>query len=54
MTTRRQFLQSLPPTGAAFAVAGYLVFDESAVLADGVVDAIAAAHDSVFGRLPED
>ena len=28
MTTRRQFVQSLPAAGAAFAVAGHLVFDE--------------------------
>ncbi|MGE5754317.1 MAG: alkyl/aryl-sulfatase [Planctomycetaceae bacterium] len=29
MTTRRQFVQSLPAAGAAFAVAGHLVLDES-------------------------
>ena len=29
MTTRRQFMQSLPAAGAAFAVAGHLVLDES-------------------------
>src|SRR5271169_3660634 len=28
MPTRRQFVQSLPAAGAAFAVAGHLVFDE--------------------------
>ena len=33
MTTRRQFMQSLPAAGAAFAVAGHLVFDESAARA---------------------
>jgi alkyl sulfatase BDS1-like metallo-beta-lactamase superfamily hydrolase len=30
MTTRREFLQSLPVTGAAFAVAGHLAMDEPA------------------------
>ena len=29
MTTRRQFIQSLPTVGAAFAVAGQIVLDES-------------------------
>ncbi len=29
MTTRRQFLGALPATGAAFAIAGHVVFDES-------------------------
>ena len=29
MSTRREFIQSLPPVGAAFAVAGHLVLDES-------------------------
>ena len=29
MTTRRQFIQSIPAVGAAFAVAGHLVLDES-------------------------
>ena len=29
MTTRRQFIQSLPAAGAAFAVAGHLVLEES-------------------------
>ncbi|MCE9554863.1 MAG: MBL fold metallo-hydrolase [Planctomycetes bacterium] len=28
MTTRRQFMESLPAAGAAFAVAGHLIFDE--------------------------
>ena len=27
MSTRRQFIQSIPATGAAFAVAGHLVLD---------------------------
>jgi hypothetical protein len=29
MSTRRQFIQALPATGAAFAVAGHLVLNES-------------------------
>ena len=33
MTTRRKFIQSLPAAGAAFAVAGHLVLDESSTLA---------------------
>jgi alkyl sulfatase BDS1-like metallo-beta-lactamase superfamily hydrolase len=33
MTTRRQFIQALPAAGAAFAVAGNLVFDEGAARA---------------------
>lgn len=33
MTTRRQFIQTLPAAGAAFAVAGNLVFDEGAARA---------------------
>ncbi len=33
MTTRRQFIQALPAVGAAFAVAGNLVFDEGAARA---------------------
>ena len=33
MTTRRQFMQSIPAVGAAFAVAGHLVLDESSARA---------------------
>ena len=33
MTSRRQFIQSLPAAGAAFAVAGHMVLDESPALA---------------------
>jgi hypothetical protein len=32
MTTRRKFIQSLPAAGAAFAVAGHVVLDESPVI----------------------
>lgn len=34
MTTRRQFVQSLPAAGAAFAIAGHIVFDEGQARAD--------------------
>lgn len=33
MTTRRQFIQSLPAAGAAFSVAGHMLLDESPALA---------------------
>ena len=33
MTSRRQFIQSLPAAGAAFAVAGHMVLDGSPALA---------------------
>ena len=33
MTTRRQFLQYVPTAGAAFAIAGHLLLDESPAMA---------------------
>lgn len=33
MTTRRQFIQSLPAAGAAFAVAGHVILDENSAVA---------------------
>lgn len=35
MTTRRQFIQSVPAAGAAFAVAGHIVLDDSPARAQG-------------------
>ncbi len=35
MTTRRQFIQSVPAVGAAFAVAGHIVLDDSPARAQG-------------------
>ena len=35
MSTRRQFIQSLPAAGAAYAVAGRMIFDESPAMALG-------------------
>ena len=50
MTTRRQFMQSLPATGAAFAVAGQMLLDESGAQAQPA--APAAGHFHPKGKSP--
>jgi alkyl sulfatase BDS1-like metallo-beta-lactamase superfamily hydrolase len=50
MTTRRQFVQSLPAVGAAFAVAGHLVLDESPARAQE--SAPLAGHFHPKGKAP--
>ena len=50
MTTRRQFVQSLPAVGAAFAVAGHLVLDESTARAQA--PAPLAGHFHPKGKAP--
>jgi alkyl sulfatase BDS1-like metallo-beta-lactamase superfamily hydrolase len=50
MTTRRQFVQSLPAVGAAFAVAGHLVLEESPARAQS--PAPLAGHFHPKGKAP--
>jgi hypothetical protein len=35
MTTRRDFIKSVPAAGAAFAVAGHMLFEDAPALAQG-------------------
>ena len=51
MTTRRQFLQTVPTVGAAFAVAGHLLFDEGTALAQSPATLL-AGHFHPKGKAP--
>ena len=50
MTTRRQFIGAMPATGAAFAIAGHVVFDESQARAETA--APHAGHFHPKGKAP--
>ena len=50
MTTRRQFIQSLPAAGAAFAVASHMVLDENPAVAQPA--APAEGHFHPKGKAP--
>lgn len=52
MTTRRDLLQSLPATGAAFAVAGKIMLDESPAVAQPVAQQPLAGHFHPLGKAP--
>ena len=52
MTTRRQFIQTLPSAGAAFAVAGHLMLDETAVASTAAATAAADGHFHPKGKAP--
>jgi alkyl sulfatase BDS1-like metallo-beta-lactamase superfamily hydrolase len=51
MSTRRQFIQSLPAVGTAFAVAGNLVLEESSARAQGAAAPL-AGHFHPKGKAP--
>ena len=52
MTTRRQFIQSVPAAGAAFAVAGHIVLDDSPARAQGA--APLKGHFHAKGKAPSE
>ena len=52
MTTRRQFMQTLPAAGTAFAVAGHMLLDENTSIAAPVVKADGHFHPK--GKAPSE
>lgn len=52
MTTRRRFLQSVPATGAAFAIAGHLILDDMPVVAQTVTQKPLDGHFHPKGKAP--
>jgi len=52
MTTRRKFLQSVPATGAAFAIAGHLVLDDMPAIAQTAAPKPLEGHFHPKGKAP--
>ena len=52
MTTRRQFMQSVPAAGAAFAVAGHLVLDDQPAIAQTAKTPSLKGHFHPKGKAP--
>lgn len=52
MTTRRQFIQSVPAAGAAFAVAGHLVLDDQPAIAQTAKTPALKGHFHPKGKAP--